>query len=409
MIWNEAAQMHFSSGWVLTFVAIFSMNGFLLLHWLLVDFKTRRFAKSLICALVNVLVALPFFIYFVRFFGGWDYAPYMIPLSYIAGFYLCFSIYASGVFLVTDVFRGVRGIFRAVKRRQGDGSCVPAHRRTQEPSLCLRGLPRLLKPRFAMGVAVVCAVCAFAAFYAPQHITITKYDVEIARRDSDLTRLRAVFLSDTHIGAAVRDREIDEIVARVNAAKPDIVLLGGDIIDEGTPESLKRFMAERFARFKSAYGTYYILGNHDDYRGDTEAVLSLFREAGVYCLVDESVLIDGKFYLIGRADNPMYRQPFSALEAEVGENLPAIVLDHRPRVGETRLSHVVDLQLSGHTHDGQIFPFHLIDPLGLFSLNYGRYERGEMQVIVSSGAGEYAVPVRFGSPAEILVLDISLS
>jgi predicted MPP superfamily phosphohydrolase len=260
-----------------------------------------------------------------------------------------------------------------------------------------------------MGVAIVCAVCALAAFYTPRHITTTEYDIELNRRDSDLSSIRAVFISDTHIGPAVRERELDRIVAMTNAEKPDIVLLGGDIIDEGTPEYLKRYMAECFSELESVYGTYYILGNHDDYRGDTQEVLSLFKDMGIHCLIDETVLIDDEFYLIGRDDNPLRRRPFAELEAQVTQELPVIVLDHHPRTNETERSGSANLQLSGHTHDGQIFPFHLIDPLGLFSLNYGRYERNDMQIIVSSGAGEYAVPVRLGSPAEILVLNIALT
>jgi predicted MPP superfamily phosphohydrolase len=194
-----------------------------------------------------------------------------------------------------------------------------------------------------------------------------------------------------------------------NELKPDIVLLGGDIIDEGTPVDLRQYMSECFSGFKSLYGTYFILGNHDDYRGDTEAALSLFKDAGIRCLIDETVLVSDEFYLIGRNDNPLRRRPFAELEAQVTENLPVIVLDHRPKVRETELSDAVDLQLSGHTHDGQIFPFHLLDPFGFFSLNYGRYDRNGTQILVSSGAGEYAVPVRLGSPAEILVLNIDLT
>jgi predicted MPP superfamily phosphohydrolase len=371
------------------------MNVFLLAHWLVTDFKTHRFAKALVCALVNVALAVPFFVYFVRFFGGFSYEPFMTPLSYFAGFYMCFSIYAAGTFFFTDLARGIRGMARRARGRGGD-----AGKR--------RGLPRLLKPRFTMCVALVCAACALAAFYTPTHITTTGYDITLDRGDSELTKLRAVFISDTHAGGGARERELDEIVARTNAAKPDIVLLGGDIIDEGTPEYLKRYVARSFSGFESVYGTYYIIGNHDDYRGDTASVISLFEGAGIHCLLDKTVRIDDSFYLIGRDDKPQRKRPFAELVAEVTEDLPVIVLDHRPHTRETRRSGRVDLQLSGHTHDGQIFPFHILDPLGLFTLNYGRYEKDGMQVIVSSGAGEYAVPVRFGSPAEIPVIDITL-
>jgi predicted MPP superfamily phosphohydrolase len=454
---DNIPDMHFGAGWILTFAAVFFLNGFLIVHWLLTGFKSHRLAKAFICADINIALAVPFFIYFVRFFGGASYEPYMIPLSYVAGFYLCFSIYAAGVFFVTDIFRGLRALYKKVRGRHserkangadksprvggdtydatvmkergeadGVGGATAMKERGESDgvggvtaieksggadgaTVKRRGLPALLKPRFSMGVAIVCIACALAAFYTPTRITTTEYDVELARRDSDLTGIRAVFISDTHTGPAVRERQLDQIVAMTNELKPDIVLLGGDIIDEGTSEELRQYVSECFSGFKSVYGAYYILGNHDDYRGDTEAVLSLFKDAGIHCLLDETVLISDEFYLIGRDDNPLRRRPFAELEAQVTENLPVIVLDHRPRTGETELSDAVDLQLSGHTHDGQIFPFHILDPLGLFSLNYGRYDRNEVQILVSSGAGEYAAPVRLGSPAEILLINIAFT
>jgi predicted MPP superfamily phosphohydrolase len=400
--YNDIIEVSFGSGWIATFVIVFALNVFLLAHWAVTDFKTHRFAKALVCVLVNIALAVPFFIYFVRFFGGFGFAPYMIPLSYFAGFYMCFSIYAAGVFFFTDVFRAARARrLRTRGRREaaGGGERGPAKKR--------RGLPRLLKPRFTMSVAIVCAALALAAFYTPRHITTTEYDIALDRGDSDLTGIRAVFISDTHAGGGVHERELDEIVARTNEAKPDIVLLGGDIIDEGTPDYLKRAVAESFSGFKSVYGTYYIIGNHDDFRGDAAAVVSLFEGAGIHCLLDKTVLIDDGFYLIGRDDSPLRRRPFAELATEVTKDLPVIVLDHRPRTSEVRRSGAVDLQLSGHTHDGQILPFHWLDPFGLFVLNYGHYEKDGTQILVSSGAGEFAVPVRLGSPAEILVIDIA--
>ncbi|MDR1495856.1 MAG: metallophosphoesterase [Clostridiales Family XIII bacterium] len=404
MSYNDIPALSFEPGWLFTFAVIFLMNAFLLAHWAVTDFRTRRLAKTLVCVSVNVGLAIPFFIYFARFLGGMRYEPYMIPLSYFAGFYLCFSLYASGVFFFTDIFCGIRWLLR--RRRERRRRCGLRQCELQRR----RGLrfPALLKPRFTLGVAAVCVVCALAAFYTPTHITTTEYDVTLDRRDSSLTELRAVFISDTHTGGGVREKELDDIVARANAAKPDIVLLGGDIIDEGTPEYLKRYTAERFGGLESVYGTYYIIGNHDASRSNAAAVVSLFEGAGIRCLLDETVMIGGEFYLIGRDDSSLRRRPLSELEAKATENLPVVLLDHRPRVGEVKSSDVVELQLSGHTHDGQIFPFHVLDPLGLFTLNYGYYEKSGTQIIVSSGAGEFAVPVRLGSPAEILVVDITL-
>jgi predicted MPP superfamily phosphohydrolase len=436
--------MQFGIGWLVTFGAIFFMNAFLLAHWLVTDFRRHRTAKAAACAAVNVALAAPFFVYFARFFGGMSYEPYMLPLSYFAGFYLCFSLYAAGTFFFTDIFRGLRRliIFLRVKKNRSRGSrpaedvsvsppaddgtdrsqigdtgedgsarraigeaiasAEPGSRPAKRP-----GLPRLLRPRFTMAVAIICACFSLAAFYTPANISVTEYDVTADRGDSKSKGIRAVFISDTHIGAAVREKQIDEIVAMSNELKPDIVLFGGDIIDEGTPEHLRQYMAERFADFESTYGSYYAIGNHDDYRGDTREVIGLFQSAGIHCLLDETALIGDSFYVIGRDDNPRRRKPFAELVPDVTRDLPVITVDHHPRTAETMRSGIVDLQLSGHTHDGQIFPFHIVDPKGLFLLEYGRYNKGDMQIIVSSGAGEYAAPVRLGSPAEILLLNLS--
>jgi predicted MPP superfamily phosphohydrolase len=106
-------------------------------------------------------------------------------------------------------------------------------------------------------------------------------------------------------------------------------------------------------------------------------------------------------------DRSIGRAPLTALEARMTQDLPVVLIDHQPSVGESAESGKIQLQFSGYTHDGQIFPFHIFDPISR-ALTYGLYRRGAEQIIVSSGCGEFAVPVRFGSPAEIVAIDISL-
>jgi predicted MPP superfamily phosphohydrolase len=340
-------------------------------------------------------------------------------LAFVAGFYMCLSLYTSGVFFFTDMGRIIARVAHWISRRRRevavDGRVVTTAKSekvdgatAQRKTLVRRLLPRIYSSRFTVIVIAASFLCSLAAFFVPQHITVTDYKVEMSRRDSDLSELRVVFISDSHTGAAIRERQIDEIVEKANGLKPDIVLLGGDIIDEGTPEHLKAYMAKSFANFQSKYGTYFVIGNHDDYKGDRARTLAYMRGAGIRCVIDETILVDGEFYLIGRDDREPLRVPLSELEAEVTENLPVILFDHRPSVGESKGSDKVELQLSGHTHAGQIFPMHMLDPFGIFTLHYGHHTRGGTQFIVSSGVGEYAVPVRLGSPAEIVLVEISL-
>jgi predicted MPP superfamily phosphohydrolase len=386
-------EISFGSGWIITFAAVFYLNAYLLFRLFAVDFGGRRLARALTLSVPAGALAACFFVYFTGFFGGRAGEPYMQPLAYVAGFWMVFSIYAGGIFFIAGALRMLRNLIRRIRR----------------VAVARRKFPRLFPARFTLVVVVLCAVLAAASFYAPRHIVTTRYDATLARGDSPLAGLRICFFSDTHIGPAIRERQLDEIVRIVNAQHPDIILLGGDIVDEGTPEALKEYMAESFKGFESRYGAYYILGNHDDYRGDTREVLSYFEEAGMHPLLDEVLLIDDSFYLIGREDSLTRRVSFAELASQVTEDLPVVVLDHQPRVSDFDTAAAVGmhpLQISGHTHDGQIFPFHILDPTGRFWLNYGFYARERVDIIVSSGTGEFAVPNRLGSPAEIVTVDL---
>ncbi|MDR2163256.1 MAG: metallophosphoesterase [Clostridiales Family XIII bacterium] len=428
------AEMHFGTGWALTFALIGALHLLLIWHWLAVRFQRRRILKATICITANVALAAAFLVYFTGFFGGRSAEPYMRPLSYVAGFYLCMFFYMAGVFFFWDVSRLVRwtavkihrllsgvavGVADGAKSRGSEsapdgndakdqGSKDEMERgRPHETA----GLHRMIRPVYSakstLVAVLICTIMSACAFYAPFHIKATHYDVEINRRGSDLEHMKAVMIADSHIGAAVRENQIDDIVRLTMNANPDVIFLAGDIFDEGTPESLKEYASTRFSQMKAKYGVYFVLGNHDAYRGDTEEVLGYMKRAGIICLLDDVTLAGSSFYVAGRIDRSIGRAPLTALEARMTQDLPVVLIDHQPSVGESAESGKIQLQFSGHTHDGQIFPFHIFDPISR-ALTYGLYRRGAEQIIVSSGCGEFAVPVRFGSPAEIVAVDISL-
>jgi predicted MPP superfamily phosphohydrolase len=332
----------------------------------------------------------------------------MRPLSYVAGFYLCMFFYLAGIFFFWDLSRLTRWAVRKARERRHGAREAGQQSGDAGSGSGRRGSPfDIYSPRTTLVAVLVCTAMTACAFYAPTHIKTTHYDVEIDRRGSDLDHLKAVMISDSHIGPAVREKQIDEIVRLTMNENPDVILFAGDIFDEGTQESLRIYASNRFAELKAKYGVYFVLGNHDDYLGDTDEVLGYMRSAGMTCLLDDVELTDGSFYVAGRRDRSTGRDDLTALEALMTEDLPVILLDHQPVTGESAESGKIQLQLSGHTHDGQIFPFHIFDAITR-SLSYGLYRRGSEQIIVSSGVGEFAVPVRFGSPAEIVAIDISL-
>ncbi|MDR1028495.1 MAG: metallophosphoesterase [Clostridiales Family XIII bacterium] len=411
-------RMHFGLGWIATFAILVALHLFLFWHWGAIEFKGRRRLKSLICIATHIAAAVTLVVYFAGFFGGRSAEPYMRPLSYVAGFYLCEFFYLSGVCFGWDVGRIVLRVLARVcgRRRSGRGAAftrvgVPAPvflGGTRDRRIPKRGgFPAVYGARTTLVILLVCTVMSAFAFYVPQHIRVTRYDVEIDKRGSDLDHLKAVMISDAHMGVVIREEQIDEIVRLTMAEDPDVIFLAGDIFDEGTQTSLKAYASERFKNLRAKYGVYFILGNHDDYRRDTEDVLGYLRRAGVVCLLDEVVLAGDAFYVVGREDRRADRDELSILEARLTKDLPVILVDHKPVTDESAESGRIQLQLSGHTHDGQIFPAHLFDPITR-TLSYGLYRRGEEQIIVSSGVGEFGVPVRLGSPAEIVAINIDL-
>lgn len=386
--------MRFGAGWILTIGSIFAANLYIAWHWLGLRISRRRLPKTLACLCAHAALALPSFFFFSRFFGGYSFAPYMQPLAYYTGFYLCMFFYVGGLFFFWDLGKGGLAI---VRRLRGQGRMRAAH---------IDGFfPAIYSARVTLVIVLVCVLVSGLAFYIPQHLTVTHAKVTLDRRDCKLDSMRVVLISDTHMGDAIQEPQIDEIVRMANAETPDLIVFAGDIFDEGTPRRLKEYASKSFAGLSAKHGVYYVLGNHDDYRGDTEDVLSYFRAAGIRCLLDEVVLnATAGFYMVGRKDRRSERAPLATLEQYLTEDYPVFLADHRPSISETaKPGSRVQLQLSGHTHDGQIVPAHLLMP---WTRSYGLYKRGGLQLFISSGVGEYAVPVRFGSPAEIVSMEV---
>ncbi|OPJ62651.1 metallophosphoesterase [Clostridium chromiireducens] len=163
---------------------------------------------------------------------------------------------------------------------------------------------------------------------------------------------------------------------------------------------------------KSKYGIYASLGNHDyDHKGDSTYRIDNFEKVGINILRDSVININKSFYIIGREDkfyeriNGTKRKEFLELMDGIDKNLPIIVLDHQPSNLEEPIKTGVDLQLSGHTHKGQFFPFNLITKR-VFKKDYGYLKIGNFQIIVSSGARTWGPPIRIGSKSEIVDIEI---
>lgn len=251
-------------------------------------------------------------------------------------------------------------------------------------------------------------------YFNAKNPTVTEYEITIEKTGIDQGRLRIVMISDLHLGTNMRWQDMPALTGRIEGLAPDILLLCGDIFEETTTQKDIAYALQAFAQINAPFGRYYVLGNHE-YDAQRIGVLKIselieaLQEAGITTLRDKTVLVDGRFYILGRDDpSSGQRTPLHTLMADVDTAYPVIVMDHRPLELALAAEVGADLQLSGHTHAGQLFPAgELAEWTGINEMNYGLRSLGAYHIIVSSGLGTWGFPMRVGSPSEIVVVEIS--
>jgi hypothetical protein len=227
-----------------------------------------------------------------------------------------------------------------------------------------------------------------------------------------LRNLNIAMASDIHLGTIMGSLRLERIVERLNALEPDIVLLPGDIVDESVSRAEEEKMISCLRSIKAPLGVFSVPGNHE-YYGGLEKNLEYLRRGGVRVLQDEAVLVGGAFVLAGRKDPTALRYQESRLpirgileKSGADPKLPIILLDHQPvRLIEAEEAGI-DLQLSGHTHAGQLFPLNLINKK-IWEQHWGYLKKGTTQYYVSCGVGTWGPPVRTCSIPEIVRIKVS--
>ena len=236
--------------------------------------------------------------------------------------------------------------------------------------------------------------------------------------DKNIGQLRIAQIADSHIGAGFNGEGFAKRLAKIQETNPDILVITGDFVDD---DSMKQDMldaCEALSNFKTKYGVYYCLGNHDmgyydsSHRGYTgDELIAELEKAGVVVLRDESVLVDDRFYVIGRLDadyGRASRLDTSELIKDLDKDKYMIVLDHQPTDYDGEAAAGVDLVLSGHTHGGQLWPLEYIQPIVSENNNVRGYERREStDFIVTDGISDWAVKFKTGCKSEFNIIDIN--
>lgn len=279
-------------------------------------------------------------------------------------------------------------------------------------------------------VVVACAVatCLYGIFNA-RNIKVNEYSVTVNKSCGSDKHLKAVLVADLHMGYAIGVDHITNMVEKINQQDADIVIIAGDIFDNSydgmdDPEGIKA----QLRSIKSKYGVYAVYGNHDidekilmgftfDWGGKqlhNEKMTNFMKECNIKLINDESVLINDEFYLVGRRDTDKpgtedgTRAEISELTKDLDKTKPIFVLCHEPDELQKTADAGADIDFSGHTHDGQLFPGNLT--IGLFWENpCGMIKKDNMYSIVTSGVGVYGTFMRVGTDAEICSVDIDFA
>jgi predicted MPP superfamily phosphohydrolase len=259
-------------------------------------------------------------------------------------------------------------------------------------------------------VTVIVILIIIGGYINTRTLKIETLNLEIPARNSSLKELNAVLISDIHLSSINGDGFANDIVKKINVLHPDIVFVGGDLVDDKAAVLREKGIGFSFKDIKAPLGVYGITGNHE-YINGVDSSVNYMKELNVIVLRDSSITINNGFVLIGREDRSRglkRRKPLKELVESSEKNLPVILMDHTPFQLEEAMENGVDLQLSGHTHHGQMFPINLITGK-IYELSRGYKKKGNTQYYVSSGVGTWGPPVRTGSRSEIVNLKIKFT
>lgn len=266
---------------------------------------------------------------------------------------------------------------------------------------------------------IIFASIIIGSVYGMNHIELTEYNITTDKIDNESYSI--LFVSDVHYGSVQNTQLVKDNILKMNNLKPDIVVLGGDIVDERTTKEDMQEIFEELGKINSTYGTYYIFGNHDrqpyaiDYengnRTFTDSDLNQTIEKNkIKILNDNKITINNDIVLVGRSDaeweDTIDRIDVNEILNESDLSKYIVVLDHQPVESKENAQEGADLQLSGHTHGGQVFPYGMIYDLS-GRLNYGEYEIKDMKQIVSSGLTGWGWPMRNEAKCEYVLININ--
>ena len=266
---------------------------------------------------------------------------------------------------------------------------------------------------------IIFSIIIIGSVYGMNHIELTEYNLTTDKINNESYSI--VWVSDIHYNTIQNPQLVKESISKINDLKPDIVVLGGDIVDERTSKEDMNEVFKELGQINSTYGIYYVFGNHDtqpastDYENGNrtfsdEELNKTIKDNGIEILNDKKTTINNDIVLVGRSDaqwnGENNRIEIDKMLNESDLSKYVVVLDHQPINYEENSRQGADLQISGHSHGGQLFPYSIMEK-SMGYLIYGEYHFGDMEQIVSSGLTGWGWPMRNEAKCEYVLINIT--
>ena len=319
----------------------------------------------------------------MRYFFELDFIEKIFDFSYYA---LAYLLYIFIIVLIIDILLLINLILKVISK-----DIIKT---------------KIFKIVFISLIIIIPSSLLAVGSYNYHNIKINKYNIEINKKSSKLNDLKIALVADFHIDRTTNIEKVKKFVKMTNDLKLDALFLVGDIIEHREKyEQLAKF-ENIFSQLKTKYGVFAVLGNHEKNRINHEQ--KFFINANINLLNDETRFIDSSFNIIGRIDSRQdNRLSFDELYNKINNNYPTILLDHRPIEYDIVSKHDIDIMLSGHTHNGQLFPFNYIVSM-VYDLNWGHLKIDKTNFFVTSGIQAWGPKIRTVGDSEIMLINVKL-
>ncbi len=381
-----------TAGYIIFFSIFFTVYGSINYYIFVRGWQAIPPADVCRRAYVAAFLALSLSFFAGRFLERAWQSPVSEAFVWMGSFWLGAMVYFFLAILALDILRLVNALFDIYP------SWVRSHYETTKQGLAA-----------AVCVGVVLTVIAGSINASVPRLR--RLALRIPKKVEGVRSMTIAVASDIHLGTIIGSRRIQRIVEKINELDADLVVLPGDIVDEDIGAVMKDNLGEALRNIRSKYGVVAITGNHE-YIGGVDAACDYLSKHGITMLRDRVMRVNGGVYIVGREDRSASgfggakRRPIEELMAGVDRRYPVILLDHQPFQLGAGASAGADLQLSGHTHHGQLWPFNYITA-AIYELSWGYRQIGQTHVVVSSGVGTWGPPMRIGNRPEIVHLTLT--